>query len=121
MQKSLTIIMHLYAIASSSHCHLPILQATITSSLCNRWRSGPPHMIAGSCVSSQLLLPDGLLDPFRHYPHFPAKLYSSALSSHLEVVQVDWVTVHFARWQFSQSSAVVLPLWKVCITCYLSF
>jgi hypothetical protein len=74
-----------------------------------RSRDGP-FMFA---VHRQLPVSDDAPDPFRHYPHFPAKLYSSALSDHLELVQVDWVLAHFARWQFSESQAVVLSLSKV--------
>jgi hypothetical protein len=65
-------------------------------------------------VHRQLPVSDDTPDPFRHYPHFPAKLYSSSLSDRLELVQVDWVMAHFARWQSSELHAVVVSLSKVC-------
>ncbi|KAG2146367.1 hypothetical protein DEU56DRAFT_731602, partial [Suillus clintonianus] len=53
-------------------------------------------------------------DPFRHYPHFPARLYSSALADHLETVMPDWVVSHFARWNFSTQHIVAVSLCQVC-------
>jgi hypothetical protein len=61
-------------------------------------------------VHRQLSLHDDSLDPFRHYPHFAARLYSTDLSTRLEVMQVDWVMCHFARWLLSPEHAVVLSL-----------
>ncbi|KAG2151505.1 hypothetical protein DEU56DRAFT_727980, partial [Suillus clintonianus] len=52
-------------------------------------------------------------DPFRHYPHFPARLYSSALADHLETVMPDWVVSHFARWNFSTQHIVAVSLCQV--------
>ena len=59
-------------------------------------------------------IPHNLLDPFRFYPHFPAKLYSAALSQDLELVELHWVLSHCARWQLSPHSAVILNLSRVC-------
>ncbi|KAF8591820.1 hypothetical protein K439DRAFT_1644119 [Ramaria rubella] len=53
---------------------------------------------------------DDIVDPFKPYPHFPAKLYSSDLSEQLEIVKVNWVVGHFARWSISQNHVVVLSL-----------
>jgi len=64
-------------------------------------------------VQHQLEAPQGVLDPFEPYPHFAAKLYSSRLSEELEVVHVDWVLCHFARWQISSEHVVVLSLSRV--------
>ena len=61
-------------------------------------------------VQRQLEAAQGILDPFEPYPHFLAKLYSSCLSEELEVVHVDWVLCHFARWQISSEHIVVLSL-----------
>jgi hypothetical protein len=61
-------------------------------------------------VQRQVPLPDNHPDPFARYPHFPAKLYSSAISQNLEVIEVNWVLSHFARWQLSPQYAVVLSL-----------
>jgi len=74
-----------------------------------------PDSPVSFAVRRQLPLPEGVLDPFRHYPHFPAKLYSSVLSDDLELVRVDWVMAHFARWQFSDLHAVILSLSRVCM------
>ncbi|OAX34555.1 hypothetical protein K503DRAFT_698508 [Rhizopogon vinicolor AM-OR11-026] len=56
---------------------------------------------------------DHIIDPFAVYPDFPAKLYSSSLSSHLENVKVSWVTSHFAQWEISSDHAVILSLSRV--------
>jgi hypothetical protein len=47
-------------------------------------------------------------DPFAIYPYFPAKLYTSALSDTLELVELDWVYSHFARYEISSGDAVIL-------------
>ncbi|KAG2079398.1 uncharacterized protein F5147DRAFT_785098 [Suillus discolor] len=49
-------------------------------------------------------------DLFRHYPHFPACLYSSALAENLEIVMPEWVVSHFMRWNFSARHIVVVSL-----------
>lgn len=64
-------------------------------------------------VQRHLDMHRGTIDPFAPYPDFPAKLYSSTLSDHLEFVEVDWVFSHFARWQISPEHVVVLSLSKV--------
>jgi len=48
-------------------------------------------------------------DPFAQYPHFPAKLYRSQMGD-LEIVHVDWVIGHFARWKYINDLVVILPL-----------
>ncbi|KAF8574710.1 hypothetical protein K439DRAFT_1649726 [Ramaria rubella] len=50
---------------------------------------------------------DDIVDPFKLYPHFPAKLYSLDLSEQLEIVEVNWVMGHFARWSISQNHVVL--------------
>ncbi|KAF8576401.1 hypothetical protein K439DRAFT_1622880 [Ramaria rubella] len=52
----------------------------------------------------------GIVDPFAPYPHFLAKLYSSQLVEHLEIVQVQWVLGHFAQWSISSENVVILNL-----------
>lgn len=49
-------------------------------------------------------------DPFRFYPHFPAKVYSPALSPELQIVHPEWVFSHYARWKLDTNRAVVLTL-----------
>ncbi|KAF8577135.1 hypothetical protein K439DRAFT_1365397, partial [Ramaria rubella] len=58
----------------------------------------------------------GTIDPYRHFPHFPASLYSVALSPTIGFVEVDWVLCHFARWLFSPDHVVVLLLSMVSCT-----
>jgi hypothetical protein len=55
-----------------------------------------------------------VVDPFKPYLHFPAKLYSSSIHDTLEVVCVDWVLCHFAQWQISSDHVVILSLSRVC-------
>jgi hypothetical protein len=54
------------------------------------------------------------LDPFRHYPYFPARLHSTVLIDHLEIVKPEWVVSHFARWKFSPQHIVAVSLCRVC-------
>ena len=64
-------------------------------------------------VQRQLPAHHSTMDPFQPYVHFPAKLYSSDIGVALEVVHVDWVMCHFARWQISTEHVVVLSLSRV--------
>ncbi len=66
-------------------------------------------------VRRQLPVTSGINDPFRHYPHFHASIFSSALSPDLTLVKIDWVTSHYGRWKMNDESAVVLPLPRVCV------
>jgi hypothetical protein len=56
---------------------------------------------------------DRVIDPFAMYPDFPAKLYLSSLSSHLENVKVSWVISHFVRWDISSDHVAILSLSRV--------
>lgn len=53
----------------------------------------------------------GTIDPFEYYRHFPASLYSSELGK-LEVVKIDWIRCHFARYALGEN-VVVLSLYRV--------
>ncbi len=66
-------------------------------------------------VCEQLPAPEGSKDPFRFYPHFPAKVYSSKLSTELVLVEPSWVISHFARWKIDEDRVVVLTLSRVSI------
>ncbi len=66
-------------------------------------------------VQCQLPADNTVVDPFALYPYFPAKLYSSQLSPTLELVQLDWIFSHYARWNFSRDHSVVLSLNRVCV------
>ncbi|KIJ11065.1 hypothetical protein PAXINDRAFT_44725, partial [Paxillus involutus ATCC 200175] len=50
------------------------------------------------------------IDPFHHYPHFPAQVYSTTVSSILEEVKLAWVLSHYMQWQFAPGYIVVLTL-----------
>ena len=71
----------------------------------------------GSGTQRQLPAPADELDPFRHYPGFPAKLYCSRLSHELEIVQAEWVVSHYARWTMPSGCVVVLLLSRVSYIC----
>ncbi|KAF8226968.1 hypothetical protein L208DRAFT_1299015, partial [Tricholoma matsutake] len=54
-------------------------------------------------------------NPFQFYLHFPASIYSTSLSSTLEVIEPQWVISHYARWRLDESCCVVLALSRVCL------
>jgi len=64
-------------------------------------------------VQRQLPLQGQITDPFAKWHHFPAKLYSPKLQEQLEIVELDWIFAHYARWNISDSLAVVLSLSRV--------
>lgn len=66
-------------------------------------------------VRPQLPVTPGSIDPFRHYPHFPAKVYSPALSPKLFLVRPEWVVSHYARWKLDDARTAVLNLSRVSI------
>jgi len=70
-------------------------------------------------VCEQLPAPQGSVDPFRHYPDFPARIYSTGLSSKLCLVSPQWVLCHYGRWHLDDKRTVVLTLSRVCsyLTC----
>ncbi|HEV7738574.1 MAG TPA: hypothetical protein VGO47_14535 [Chlamydiales bacterium] len=51
-----------------------------------------------------------IIDPFSKYPHFPAKIYLNDLESQLELVKLEWVAGHVARWTLSSEYVVILFL-----------
>jgi hypothetical protein len=64
-------------------------------------------------VRRQLPVPASIPDPFRHYPNFPAKLYSHELSDTLEIVMPEWVMGDVARWQMTPTEVVIVSLSRV--------
>jgi hypothetical protein len=64
-------------------------------------------------VQRQLPAPEGVQDPFKCYPHFPACLYSTVLSEQLEEVDLTWLVGHYARWNVTDTLCVVLTLSRV--------
>jgi hypothetical protein len=71
--------------------------------------SKPPFYI----VRRQLPLPSPIVDPLIRYPYFKAKIYSSEMGVDLEIVYIDWVVSHYARWNVTSEHSVVLNLSRV--------
>ena len=66
-------------------------------------------------VNRQLPCPDDVVDPFIVYSELHASLHSTDLSTELEEVAPHWVLGHCARWQLSESLAVMLFLSRVSV------
>ena len=64
-------------------------------------------------IQHQLDAHPGIVDPFKPYTHFPAKLYSSNMCDKLKIVHVDWIMCHFSQWQISSEHVVVSSLSQV--------
>jgi len=64
-------------------------------------------------IRRQLSAPIDAVDPFHHYPHFNARIFSPALSDNLEVVHPEWVMSHYGRWKLDAERAVILTLSQV--------
>ncbi|KAJ7090497.1 hypothetical protein C8R44DRAFT_648147, partial [Mycena epipterygia] len=71
-------------------------------------------------IRRQQPLPHGKNDPFKDFPHFPARTYSSKMAETLVEVDPSQVLGHYARFNFSNSRAVVLDLRRVCASLFLS-
>jgi hypothetical protein len=91
--------------------HGDMATSPIPGSIRHIFREGENTYLA---VQRQLPADNAVLDPFVHYPYFPAKLYSSRLSQTLELVHLDWISAHYARWNFTPDHAIVLSLNRVC-------
>ena len=65
-------------------------------------------------IQHQLPALPGFVDPYAEWPHFPARVYSTSLSSQLEGVDPEWIMSHYARWAFDRNHAVLLNLSRVC-------
>ncbi|KAE9391973.1 hypothetical protein BT96DRAFT_831255 [Gymnopus androsaceus JB14] len=61
-------------------------------------------------VRAHLPLPKASYDPFRIFPDFPAKTYSTQMKDSLHVVDLDNVVAHAARFDFSHNRSVLLNL-----------
>ncbi|KAF9233655.1 hypothetical protein BU15DRAFT_53607, partial [Melanogaster broomeanus] len=64
-------------------------------------------------VQRHLPASPNVVDPFPHYPYFPARLYSKDLDPNHELVDPVKVLSHCARWHFSAQYVAVLVLTKV--------
>jgi hypothetical protein len=64
-------------------------------------------------ILRHLPVPKGTPDPFRFYVYMPIKLYSSTFAEGLEIVEVDWVMGHCARWLIAPSQVAVVSLSRV--------
>ncbi|KIK53088.1 hypothetical protein GYMLUDRAFT_110058, partial [Collybiopsis luxurians FD-317 M1] len=51
-----------------------------------------------------------LYDPFLRYPHLLAKSYSSSLNSKVDVIDLDDVVAHAARYDYSHGQSVLVNL-----------
>jgi hypothetical protein len=58
--------------------------------------------------------PNGTSDPFRFYDHIPIKIYSVDLAEKMEIIQVEWVFGHCARWSISTDLVAIVSLSRVC-------
>jgi hypothetical protein len=67
-------------------------------------------------VRRQLPLTGNFIDPFAKWFYFPAKLYSPQLQEQLEIVELDSIFAHYARWDITDKLAVVLSLSRVCLS-----
>lgn len=93
----------------------------------------PPHStqatagsitkITGAGVSARFFirrqapLPANKKDPFKPFPHFPAKTYSSKMvDGPLDEIHPDRVLSHCARFEFSDERAVILNLSRVILS-----
>jgi len=61
-------------------------------------------------VRAHLPLPKASYDPFRIFPDFPVKTYSTHMKDSLDVVDLDDVVIHAARFDFSHNRSVFLNL-----------
>ncbi|KAF7344226.1 hypothetical protein MVEN_01713500 [Mycena venus] len=61
-------------------------------------------------IRPQAPLPPNVNDPFKPFPHFPARTYSSKMSDTTVIVDPGQVIGHYARYNFSNNCAVVLDL-----------
>lgn len=69
-------------------------------------------------IQRQVHAPPSIPDPFARYPHFPARIYSTSLSDHLEEVKLTWLVGHYGRWVITDEYCVVLALLRVCFLLY---
>jgi hypothetical protein len=56
---------------------------------------------------------DYIPDIFAQYPDYPARMCLVKLSDHLDIIKVDAIVSHYARWEYSTDHCAVLPLDKV--------
>jgi hypothetical protein len=70
-------------------------------------------------VQRHLDAPRSQPDPYNPYPYFPAKLYQSSLAE-MELVKVDWVISHFARWTMPDRPDLVVVLSLSKVRCFNS-
>ncbi|KAE9389263.1 hypothetical protein BT96DRAFT_835150 [Gymnopus androsaceus JB14] len=66
-------------------------------------------------IRRSIALTQGIPDPFGAFwaDGFQAKLVSTEFSSEFEIVEIDWIRGHSARWELNANLAVVLDLPKV--------
>jgi hypothetical protein len=72
-----------------------------------------PQGSVSFAIRHQEPLPAGKNDPFKAFPHFPARTFSSEMATTLVDVAPTKVLGHYARFNFSDERAVVLDLRRV--------
>jgi hypothetical protein len=61
-------------------------------------------------VRPYLPLPKSLYDPFLRYPHLSATTYSSALGEGVDIISLDDIIAHAARFSYSHDRTVLVNL-----------
>ena len=64
-------------------------------------------------VNRHLPLDNQAIDPFSRFPHMEIKLYLAQLDPETEIVELDWIVAHFARYPFLEEYVAVLSLSRV--------
>jgi hypothetical protein len=64
-------------------------------------------------VKHHVPLPSNVHDPFKRYPYFPAKCYSSKLNCEEEIIVFSDVVGHGARFELSHDRSVIVNLSRV--------
>lgn len=68
---------------------------------------------AWMAVKRHAPLPSNTYDPFKCYPSFPARLYSSTMLSDEDHIPINSIICHVARFNLSSDRAVILKLSRV--------
>ena len=66
-------------------------------------------------LKRHLPMSQAVADPFRFYEHLRMKVYSSQFTDVLELVDVEWVTGHFAQYLVTSAHVVVMSLSRVSV------
>jgi|ERR1700721_1584368 hypothetical protein len=65
-------------------------------------------------INRHLPVEKEIIDPFQFYPHLPIKLYSTKMSTSVEIVEVGpQIVGHVARWNMTPHEAAIVSLSRV--------